>query len=132
MKTYSFTYKAAHKFRTVSCSNFRFIVKVPCRVRLFATPWTVQSMEFSRPKYWRQPFPSSGDLPSPVVELMSATLQADSLPAEPQGQPKNTGVGSLPLLQGVFPTQESNRCLLHCRQILYQLSYQGLDSIYMP
>ena len=52
------------------------------------------------------------------------TLQADSLPAEPQGKPKNTGVGSLSLLQGIFLTQESNRRLLHCRWILYQLSYQ--------
>ena len=50
---------------------------------------------------------------------------ADSLPAEPQGKPKNTGVGSLSLLQQIFPTQESNWGLLHCRRILYQLSYQG-------
>ena len=32
-------------------------------------------------------------------------LQVDSLPAEPQGKPKNMGVGSLSLLQGIFPTQ---------------------------
>ena len=38
--------------------------------------------------------------------------------------PKNTGVGSLSL-QGILLTQESNQGLLHCRQILYQLSYQG-------
>ena len=38
---------------------------------------------------------------------------------------KNTGVGSLSLLQGDFPTQESNQGLRHCRWILYQLSYQG-------
>ena len=37
----------------------------------------------------------------------------------------NTGVGSLSLLQWIFPTQESNRGLLHCRQILYQLSHKG-------
>ena len=48
-----------------------------------------------------------------------------SLQAEPQGQPKNTGVGSLPLLQQIFPTQELHRGLLHCRWIPYQLSYQG-------
>ena len=41
------------------------------------------------------------------------------------GKPKNTGVSSLSLLQGIFLTQESNRGLLHCRQILYQLSYEG-------
>ena len=69
--------------------------------------------------------PSPGDLPNPGMEPRSPTLQADSLPAEPQGKPKNTGVGSLSLLQQIFPTQESNLGLLHCRQILYQLSYQG-------
>ena len=39
---------------------------------------------------------------------------------------KNTGVGSLSHLQRIFPTQESNWSLPHCRQILYQLSYLGL------
>ena len=34
-------------------------------------------------------------------------------------------MGSLSLLQQIFPTQELNWDLLHCRQILYQLSYQG-------
>ena len=38
---------------------------------------------------------------------------------------QNTGVGSLALLQRIFPTQESNQGLLHYRQILYQLNYQG-------
>ena len=38
---------------------------------------------------------------------------------------QNTGVGSLSLLQGIFPTQGSNPGLLHCRQILYRLSHQG-------
>ena len=52
-------------------------------------------------------------------------LQAESLPAEPQREPKNTGAGSLSLLQGIFLTQEANWGLLHCREILYQLSSQG-------
>ena len=38
---------------------------------------------------------------------------------------KNTGVGSLFLPQGIFPTQGSNPGLPHCRRILYQLSHQG-------
>ena len=38
---------------------------------------------------------------------------------------ENTGVGCHFLLQRIFPTQESNPGLLHCRQILYQLSYEG-------
>ena len=66
-----------------------------------------------------------GNLPDPGIELRSPALQVDSLPSESPGNPKNTGVGSLSLLQGIFPTQESNWGLLHCRQILYQLSYQG-------
>ena len=75
------------------------------RVRLFATLWTIQSMGFSRPEYWSgQPFPSPGALPNPGIEPRSPALQADSLPAEPPGKPKNTGVGSLSLLQGIFPT----------------------------
>ena len=95
-------------------------------VRPFATPWTIQSMEFSRPEYWSgQPFPSPGDLPNPGIEPRSPALQADSLPAELQGKLKNTGVGSLSFLQGIFLTKESNRGLLHCRWTLYQLSYQG-------
>ena len=38
---------------------------------------------------------------------------------------KNTGVGCCALLQGIFPTQGSNLSLMHFRQILYRLSYQG-------
>ena len=92
---------------------------------LFVTPWTIQSMEFSRPGYWSEyPFPSPGDLPNSGIKPQSPALQADSLPAEPQGKPKNTGVGSLSLLQRVFLTQKLNRGLLHCRRIRYQLSSQ--------
>ena len=71
------------------------------------------------------PFPSPGDRPNSGIEPRSPTLQVDSLLAEPQEEPKNTGVGSLSLLQRIFPTQKSNWGLLHCRWILYQLSYQG-------
>ena len=66
-----------------------------------------------------------GDLPNPGIEPRFPTLQVDSLTSGPPGKPKNTGVDSLPLIQGNFPTQESNKGLLHCRQILYQLSYLG-------
>ena len=52
----------------------------------------------------------------------------DSLPAEPQWKPKNTGVGSLSLLQRIFLTQESNPGLLHCRRILYQKQADSLPT----
>ena len=83
-------------------------------------------MGFSRQEYWsRLPFPSPGDLPDSGIKPRSSALWADSLPSEPPGKPKNSGVGSLSLLQGIFLTQELNRGLLHCRRIFYQLSYQG-------
>ena len=53
----------------------------------------------------------------------------DSLPAVSPGKPKNIGVDSLSLLQRIFPTQGSSPGLLHCRQILYQLSHQGSPRI---
>ena len=43
-----------------------------------------------------------GNLPNPGIEPRSPTLQADSLPTEPQGKPKNIGMGSLSFLQQIF------------------------------
>ena len=77
-------------------------------------------MGFSRQEYWSGlPCPPPGDLPNPGIKPRSPMLQADSLPSEPPGKPKNTGVGSLSFLQGIFLAQESNWDLLHCRWILY-------------
>ena len=81
------------------------------------------SLGFSRQEYWSGlPWLPPEDLPNPGIEPRSPALQVDSLPAEPLGKPKNPGVSSLSLLQGIFPTQKSNQGLLHCRQILYQLN----------
>ena len=49
------------------------------------------------------------DLPNPGIEPGSAALQVDSLLSETPGKPKNTGVGSLSLLLGIFLTQELNQ-----------------------
>ena len=87
------------------------------------------------------PFPSPGVLPDPGIKPGSTALQADTLPSKPPGKrphglysPWNspcqaTGVGSLCFLQGIFPTQESNWGLPHCRRILYQLSHKGSPRI---
>ena len=84
-------------------------------VRLFATTWTTWSMEFSRPEYWNgQPFPCLGDLPNPMMGPRSPALQADPLLSEMSGKPKNTGEGSLSLLQGILLTQELNQDLMNC------------------
>ena len=62
-------------------------------VQFFVIPWTVAclaslSIEFFRQKYWSGlPFPSPGDLSNPGIEPKSPSLQADSLPTEPLGNP---------------------------------------------
>ena len=103
------------------------------RVRLFVTPWTIQSMEFSRPEYWSgQPFPSPGDLPNPGIKPRSSTLQVDSLPAEPQGKPKRTGVGSLSLLQRISLIQELSWGLLHLRRKARWSNRSTLGPSFLP
>ena len=74
-------------------------------------------------------FPFSRGSSQPRDQTQVSHIVAESLPAEPQGKPKNTGMGSLFLLQQIFPIQELNQYLLHCRQILYQLSYQGSPKV---
>ena len=56
---------------------------------------------------------------------MSNSLQPHGLYSPWNSPGQNTGVGNLSLLQEIFLTQESNQGILHCRWILYQLSYQG-------
>ena len=83
------------------------------------------SMGFSRQEYSSGLlFPPPGNLPDSGIKLRSPALQVDSLLSQPPGKPKNIGVGRPSLLQGNFLSQELNQGLLHCRQILYQLSYQ--------
>ena len=111
-------------------------------------------MGFLKQENWsRLLFSSPRDLPGPRVKPASPAVRADSIqlshwespqsslkvkvaksgptlfysPWDSPGQ--NTGVGSLFLLQGIFPAQGSNPGLLHCRQILYQLSHKGSPRI---
>ena len=122
-----------------------WVSEVLSRVWLFATQWTVShqapaSMGFSKQEYW-----SGLPFPSPVssldkVKKDSRLVVSDSVWPHglwltsilcPRNSPgKNTGLGCHSLLQGIFPTQGSNLCLLHCRQILYHLSYQGSPILY--
>ena len=56
--------------------------------------YTVRGILQARTLQWVA-FPSPGDLPKPGIEPSSPALQADSLPAELPGKPKNPGVGSV-------------------------------------
>ena len=62
---------------------------------------------------------------SESCSVVSDSLRTHGLYSPWNSPGQNTGVGSLSLLQGILPTQGSNPGLLHCKWILYQLSYQG-------
>ena len=63
-------------------------------------------------------------------ESVSCSVISDSLQPHGWNSPgQNTGVGSLSLVQGIFPTQGSNPGLPHCKQIRYQLNHKGSPRI---
>ena len=84
---------------------------------------------------WRIPgMVEPGGLPSMGLHSEVKVAQSCLTLCDPMDFPwnslgQNTGVGSLSVLQGIFLTQESNQGLLHCRRILYQLSYQRSQSL---
>ena len=73
---------------------------------------------------WLDSITDSMDIWSEICSVMSNSLWLHGLYGPWNSPGQNTGVGSCSLLQGIFPTQGSNPGLLHCRQILYQLSHQ--------
>ena len=66
---------------------------------------------------------------SETRSVVSNSLRPHGLYGPWNSPGQNAGVSSLSLLQGIFPTQELNWGLLHCRWILYQLSYQGSPNV---
>ena len=66
---------------------------------------------------------------SQSTSVMSDSLRSHGLYSPWNSPGQNTGLGSLSLLQGIYPTQKSNPDLPHCRQIFYQLSHQGSPRI---
>ena len=66
---------------------------------------------------------------SEILSVVSYSLRAHGRYSPWNSPGQNTGVGSLSLLQGIFPTQGLNPGLPHCRRILYQLSHKGSPSL---
>ena len=75
-------------------------------------------------------FPFTSPMWSESCSVVSSSLPPHGLYSPQNSLGQNTGVGSLSLLQGIFPTQGLNPGLPHCWQVLYQLSHQG--SPYLP
>ena len=115
----------------------------PEKLRDQETPWWSSGEDFTfqckgcRFEPWSGSFPGGSDSKESAcnVALKVKVTQScpticdpmDYIPWNSPGQ--NTGVGSLSLLQGIFPTQGLNSGLLHCRRILYQLSHKGSPRI---
>ena len=85
---------------------------------------TVHGVSKSRTRLGYFTFTFSRGSSQPRDQIQVSHIEVDFLTAEPQGKSKNTGMGSLSLLQKIFLAQELNCGILHCRWILYQLSYQ--------
>ena len=75
-------------------------------------------------------FPFSRESSQPRDQTQVSCTAGRFFPSWATREAQDTRVGSLSLLQQIFLTQELNRDLLHYRQILYQLSYQGSQTIY--
>ena len=65
--------------------------------------------------------PFSREPSQPRDRIQEYCIEVEFLPTEPPGKPQNTGVGSLSLLQGIFPTQGQYPGLPYRRHILYHL-----------
>ena len=127
---------------TVACMLSRPTLCTP--VRAHQAPL---STEFPGQEYWSGvPFPTAEDLPDPGIKPESLALTTGFFTTVLLGKVKvkvaqscqtlwnstdypvheifqNTGVGSLSLLQQIFPTQRLNPGVPHCRPILYQLRH---------
>ena len=72
----------------VSLNTFTSESELLSHAQLFATPWTIQSMEFSRPEYWSgEPIPSPGDLPNPGIKPGSPHCRRILYQLSHQGSP---------------------------------------------
>ena len=96
-------------------------------VQLFAAPWTIHTVYGilqARILEWVA-FPFSRGSSQLRYRTQVSHIAGRLFTSWATGKPKNNGVGSLSPLQRIFLNQELDRGLLHCRQILYQLSNES-------
>ena len=95
--------------------SFKYTVKWKSlgHVQLFAAPWTIQSMEFSKPEYWSGlQFPSLRGSSNPGVEPRSPALQVDSYQLSHQRSPRILEWVAYPFSNGSSPPK--NRTEVSC------------------
>ena len=111
-----------------SCRSF-YNLSLPSSFSHFFCILFVKQVTEGQPRFKQRRNRSATNLiaseQSESCSVMSDSLWPHGLYSTWNSPGQNTELGSLSLLQQIFPIQESNRGLLHYRQILYQLSYQG-------
>ena len=95
---------------------------------LFVTPWTIQIHQTLQARIL-EPFPSPRDLPNPGIKPRSLALQADSLPAEPQGKPRLYKYGSVLLFSMYMLILISHYQDYHCLVVNLQVGLIPLCSL---
>ena len=117
-----------------SCEGVRTLISIGLwkeysQIKLRSQRWRILETIF----YLLPAYPESFNLVSfkfvKVTQLCLTLCDPYRLYSPWNSPGQNTGVGSLSLLQGIFPTQGSNPGLPHCRWILYQLSHKGSPRI---
>ena len=108
------------QFVSYPYSESRSVMSDSLRLHGLYSPWNSQA----RILEWVA-FPFSRVFSQPGDGTQVSCIAGGFFTRWATGKTKYTGVGSLSLLQRIFLTQELNWGLLHCRQILYQLSYDG-------
>ena len=99
-----------------------------CCRKLLSVPWNARSNQW----ILKEICPEYSLEVSESHSVVSDSLQPHGLYSPWNSPGHNTGVGSLSLLQGIFPTQGSNPGLPYCRQILYQLSHSTDAKVEAP
>ena len=96
-------------------------------VQLFRNPWVYPDRLLCS---WNSPGKNTGvGVPitwrssQPRGRAQDSCISGGFSPSEPPGKPRNTGIGSLSLLQGICPTQKSHPGVLHCRLMVYPLRF---------
>ena len=90
---------------------------------------TVRVFEIVRQRNWDSPHNQESESESDVCSVMPDSSRPCGLNSPWSSPGQSTGVGTLSLLQKIFPTQGSNSGLPQCRQILYQLNHKGSPRI---
>ena len=120
---YSYTINLRTHWKSILKAIYSFILMLTWRISSRKNTFKKSSLELDKHSMRVEPL-CHFESGSESCSVMSDSLWPQGLYSPWNSPGQNTGVGSLSLLQGIFPTQRSNPGILHCRWILYQLNHK--------